>query len=811
MILTKPKQFIVLVSIALMLFPLLLRAQKTDSMMNVYADNFPQEKVYVHFDKNIYNSGETVWFKGYVFAGAFPSLASRNFYAELTDVDGNLVDRKIYPLFESTASGNFDLPKNIKGNHLHFRAYTTWMMNFDTAFLYEKDIRIANAKKDSSKTVTKPDRQIQFFPEGGDLVAGLENNVAFIATDPYGVPISVNGLIKNRGGQEILKFNSAHDGMGKFSVNPDKGDSLYAVWKDDLGKEHNTGLPSIKNTGVVLKLIPVNKKILFGVSRTSDQDPNLEQLTIIGHMHQHLVYKAKMNLQDNFMSGGSIPVEQLPSGVLEVTVFNAIGLPLAERVVFVNNHDYEFKPEMLIGIKNLAKRGNNAIEITVPDSLKSNLSLAVTDALADGIGPTDDNIISHLLLTGDLKGYIHNPYYYFSNNSDTVANFLDLVMLTHGWRRFKWEQLAKGKTPLIKFPEQDNLSLKVEVLGVDPNRIAKDESMNAIIRKKDSSTQILQIPHLAGDKFGVTGLLFYDTAKVFYQFNINRKLSDEAAVTFNTGLIRGYRKIKPQISWNGIWAFSDSSFLRRNRSIVEEAEKNKSAFDQKVKTLEAVTVKGRQKSDAQKMDELYTSCMFSGGDAYTFDFTKDQLVLSYPDIFSYLQGKVAGLQISTTGGGGAPSMQWRGSTPTLYLNEMQIDPSTLQNTPVSDVAMVKIFRPGSGVGFGGGAGGVIAVYTKKGSENRRNDDSFVGLARAQIIGYSVTKEFYSPDYASLDLQNQAEDTRSTILWKPYILMDKDNHKVTLRFYNNDFSKALRVVLEGINEDGKLARIEKILQ
>ena len=104
MILTKPKQFIVLASMALMLFPLLLKAQKTDSMMNVYADNFPQEKVYVHFDKNIYNSGETVWFKGYVFAGAFPSLASRNFYAELTDADGNLVDRKIYPLFESTAS-----------------------------------------------------------------------------------------------------------------------------------------------------------------------------------------------------------------------------------------------------------------------------------------------------------------------------------------------------------------------------------------------------------------------------------------------------------------------------------------------------------------------------------------------------------------------------------------------------------------------------------------------------------------------------------------------------------------------------------
>ena len=99
------------------------------------------------------------------------------------------------------------------------------------------------------------------------------------------------------------------------------------------------------------------------------------------------------------------------------------------------------------------------------------------------------------------------------------------------------------------------------------------------------------------------------------------------------------------------------------------------------------------------------------------------------DIFTYLQGKVAGLQITTTGN--STSLQWRGSTPSLYLNEMQVDVSQLRSTPVPDIAMVKVFRPGSGVAFGGGAGVTIAVYTKKGSE-ARPDPNIKGLDQARI-------------------------------------------------------------------------------
>ena len=796
----------------LFLFPCLSYAQKLDSMMNIYANSYPQEKVHIHFDKNIYNPGETIWFKAYIFTGADPSPFSRNFYTELSDGDGNILERKVSPIMESTTAGSYDLPKTLKSRHLHFRAYTTWMTNFDTAFYFEKDIRIYDKKVDSGIVAIPRQARIQFFPEGGDLITGLESMVAFKTNDQYGLPVTVKGTVVDGKGKELLTFTSEHDGMGKFLLTPEKGDSLTAVWKDEVGVEHRTPLPGAKTTGVVLRAISGNQKVLFSAARSSEGGPEYKHLTIIAHMHQHLVYKAKINLEENFMSGGTIPTGQLPSGVLQITVFNEQEIPVSERVVFVNNHEYEFQPEMAILEKSVSKRGKNNLQIEVPDTLRTNFSLAITDATADGEFPYDDNIISRLLLTGELKGKVHNAYYYFSNKSDSAVGHLDLVMMTHGWRRFKWDMLAKGKLPVIKNPEQNYLSLKVEVLGVDPYKISQDESLNVILSRKDSSTQMLSVPHLSGLKFGITGLVFYDTARAFYQFNVNHKLSNEAAVTFNTGIIKGSRVVKPLTQSFEGWTAEDSLYLRRNRFITEEIARVKPITDQKVKTLESVTVKGRVKTDAEKLDEKYASGMFSGGDAYTFDLINDPYALAMMDIFQYLQGKVAGLQIVTGNGpGGAPSLSWRGSTPSLYLNEMQVDASQLQSTPVSDVAMVKVFRPGSGVGFGGGAGGVIAVYTKKGGDEKKSDPNFKGLERALLTGYSTMKEFYVPNYSEASAQNEQEDLRATLYWKPFVLTDKDTKKVNIQFYNNDITKKFRIVLEGINEDGKLSHIEKIIQ
>jgi hypothetical protein len=795
-------------------FPMLISAQKLDSMLNIYANNYPQEKMYLQLDKNLYKAGETVWFKAYVFTGADPSLLSRNFYAELSDPSGTILERKVYPVTESSTAGSFDLPKVVTSRHLHLRAYTTWMTNFDTAFYYEKDIRIYDAQLDSAGTVTvmPTEAKMQFFPEGGDMVEGVETMVAFKANDQFGLPVAVTGVVQDQTGKEQLAFESLHDGMGKFLLTPDRGDSMTAVWKDDHGVEHRTGLPAPKATGAVLRAITGNQKVLFSVARPADGGAELKHLTIIGHMHQHLVYKARIGLDENYMSGGTIPTGQLPSGVLVLTLFDANMIPLAERVVFVNNHEYLFNPEISVQIKGVAKRGKNSLVIDVPDTIKTNMSLAVTDVTADGEFPNDDNIISRLLLTGEIRGHVHDPYFYFSSTADSLVNMLDLVMMTHGWRRIKWEALAKGQLPVIRNPEQDYLAMRVDVLGVDPYKITRDESLNVILSRKDSSTQMLSVPHISGSRFGLQGLVFFDTVRAFYQFNTNRALADEAAITFSNGLVRGSKVARPLFTGFDGWTAEDSIYLKRNRYIAQEQARVQPIEDARIKTLKAATVIGYEKSATEKLDERYASGMFAGGDAHTFNLLDDVFANAFPDIFTYLQGKVAGLQITAgSGPGGTPSLAWRGAKPSLYLNEMQVDASQLQSVAVPDIAMVKVFPPGSGIGFGGGSGGVIAVYTKKGGDSKNTDPNFKGLPRSLIAGYSMPKEFYSPNYLENNPANGREDLRTTLYWKPYLLTDKETRRVNIDFFNNDISKKLRVVLEGFNEDGKLTHIETIIQ
>jgi hypothetical protein len=446
--------------------------------------------------------------------------------------------------------------------------------------------------------------------------------------------------------------------------------------------------------------------------------------------------------------------------------------------------------------------------IDVPDTLKTNLSLAITDAGLTKADPDADNIVSHLLLGGDLRGYIHNPYYYFTGNDDTVRAHLDLVMLTNGWRRFKWDDLAAGKLPVIKFPRENYLSLNATLTGVLQSQVPKNTQLNVFLQAKDSSRQLFFLAMDSTGKFKQEGLVFYDTVSVFYQFNNSKHLANKAVVNFSNGTYKSAASIKPDTGWRVPMPL-DTSLLNRGKFFASEAERLKPELEKKVKTLETVTVKARQKSKQQQMDEKYASGMFTGGDATTFDLTDDVAAMGAYNIFSYLQGRVAGLQINT--GGGGTSLQWRNATPSLFLNEMPVDVSAIENIPVTDIAYVKAFRPPFYGAMGGGAGGAIAIYTKKGGEGNSSAANIGGLDKTKLTGYSLPKEFYSPDYSKETTDRELPDIRPTLYWAPYILTDKNNHKISLTFYNNDVSKRLRIVLEGMNEDGQLTRVEKILE
>lgn len=784
-----------------------LRAQRLDSLLNVLETHYAQEKLYLHFDRNAYNPGETIWFKAYLFSGNLPSSISRTAYFELLDENGKALQRKVSPVVASSSAAAFDLPADIGSSMVYVRAFTQWMLNFDSSFLYVKAIPVLQPPKAAAVKASNPAPRVflQFFPEGGDLVSGVSCRVAFKATDDKGLPIKASGEVRDSKGKEVASFSSVHDGMGFFSLTPAAQEKYKASWKDETGKTHQANLPDVKKQGFALSIDQDQEAIQFAISRSEGETSASSAVSIVGQMQQQMVYMAKANILPGKTIRGKIPVEQLPAGILQVTIFSD-NKPLAERIVFVNKQDYYFITDLNAALKGFDKRKRNVIQIDVPDTLRTNLSVSVTDAEINPRQDNEDDIFSHILLTSDIKGYVHQPGYYFSSEADSVVKHLDLVMMTNGWRRFNWEQVVAGKFPKLQYLPEDYLEVQGKITGLSKGQLTGKELTG--IFDISGKQQFLNIPVNGDGVFTIPGMIFYDTAKLYYQFNNDKDkvLTSRASFDIKNNLLYRSPSFKPDTNWVYRYPQPEKDVLQKNRELAAKHNKAMDEQRKKVQTLQEVTITAKQKSKKDLLEEEYVSGMFKGGEGYTFIMEDDPLANASQSVLAYLQGKVAGLQITVNGP--SASLSWRGGSPSLFVNEMQGDVNQVQTLNMSDVAMIKVFRPPFFGAPGGGAGGAIAIYTKKGGA--MNQD-IKGLDFAKIPGYSPVKQFYSPDYMKYDDSHSQPDYRPTLYWDPFILTDKNSRRVLLSFYNNDITRKFRIVIEGCNEEGRLTRIEKTFQ
>ena len=794
------KQLIAAVSIFLFSFSI-AGAQNIDSTIAKYADNFGQERMYLHYDKSSYAPGETIWFKAYMMKAIFPSDESKTVYVDWTDDKGNLLLHCLSPVQDAISFGQFDVPANYSGKYVHVKAYTKWMLNFDSAFLYNKDIRIISKNTNTTASSNTVIPELAFFPEGGDAVTGVINKIAFKANDQWGRPLKIKGIIQNDKNVTVDSIRVIHDGMGFFYLNnPHPGETFRAKWKDEKGAEHISPLPAIKSSGVSLQVGVNGDKRSFLINTSPGSKGGLSTLHLLGTMYQQTVFKVTKELKEGMIQG-IIPTIDLPSGILTITVFDDKWNPLAERITYINNEEYLFHPEMTVQHWGLNKRAKNEIEIAVPDSVSANLSVSVTDTGIDV--DSSDNIISHLLLTGELKGKVNNPAHYFLNNSDSISRQLDLVMLTHGWRRFNWQQVVKGNFPKIIYPKDTSyLSISGKIYGATPAQLRGAGSIVLLVSQGKQQNQVIPVPINPDGTFNDPSLILFDTAKVYYQIPKSKGLGDVSVQFMQNRLPPLVNNLKA----NGFYYnhLSDTTGNSWHFKLADATAQELKLFNGKV--LETVTIKARTKSPVQLMDEKYTSGMFSGGDAIQFDLLNDPTAASSYNIFNYLQGKVAGLQINTTST--PPSLQWRGSTPLIYLDEMPADADMISNISVSDVAYVKVLRPPF-MGGSGGSGGAIAIYTRRG--NDRKVEPGKGLANNMVSGYNTIRQFYSPNYQTLSEENEKKDFRTTLYWNPEVVTTPGHNKVVLSFYNNDISGSFRVVIEGMTKDGRLAHVEQVME
>jgi hypothetical protein len=773
--------------------------QLYDSLLTVSGTNYPQEKIYLHLDKSYYNKGETIWFKAYITENNVPSQISKTMYAELLNEAGTVLQRKTMPILQSGAASFFELDANYT-SPVYIRAYTSWMLNFDSSLLYIKPVTIINTTAPAKKTT--PAYTLSLFPEGGDLIETINCRIAFKTNNEEGIPFAVSGNVVDGKGTKITSFSSVHDGMGYFTFTPWASEKYKAVWKDPEGKLHETPLPEIKMQGAALRISYSKGHLMYTINRPDSADDVFKTFAVVAQMQQQTVYAATINMQHKTQVSASIVTDSMPDGILQLTLFNASQVPVAERLVFINNNSYYFNTDLHLIEKNILPHGKNVLQIDVGENFLSNLSVSVTDGGLNIDGKSKENIFTELLLSSDLKGNVYNPAYYFSSDADSVQQQLDLVMITNGWRRYKWQDMLSGRWPKLNHLPDDYLTVKGNVFGLPAVQL-KNKELSIILKTATGNTSFLFAPLTLDGKFKLSGLYFFDTAKLYYQINNDKekRLTSSASFSFTNGFEQS-----PNSAFNvlaALYVNPGPDALVLQKSIKQNALSLSAAALQKTKTLQSVVVTAKQKSLKDKLEEQYTSGLFSGGFARTFTTEDDPFASSAISILDYLQGKVAGLQISTQGEG---SVTRRGSATDVFLNETHTEISVLQSTPMSDVAMIKVFDPPFFGAAGGGAGGAVAVYTKKGS----NTANVKGLNEAKIAGYSALKEFYMPDYEkSKDLS--IADYRTTLYWNPFILMDAKNRRVTIPFYNSDNCKKIKVVIEGLNENGQLTREEKIFE
>ncbi|MET0635990.1 MAG: hypothetical protein ABWZ25_08165 [Chitinophagaceae bacterium] len=775
-------------------------SQNIEANIAIYAEKFPQEKAYIHYDKSTYTPGETIWFKVYLMEGINAANASKNFYIDWTDEAGNLVYRTTSPLVNAMSGGQFDIPSTYTGRFLHVKGYTKWMLNFDTAFIYRKDIRILGNTTSSNQFKNTVSPTLQFFPEGGDAVAGLVNKIAFKSNDQWGRPVKFTGVVVNDAGKVIDSLRPLHNGMGFVFINPKAGERFTAKWKDDKGNAFVTALPEVKPSGVTLQVSSASDKRFFLVNASPNS--TLKTLHVIGTMNQYQVFSVTRDAAAGEVKG-VIPIKQLPSGILTITVFDEAYKPLAERILFINNEEYSFRPEMTVEHWGLNKRARNDLQIVVPDSLVSNLSISVTDAGIDS--DSSHTIISDFLLSADLRGQVYDPAFYFRNNSDTIARKLDLVMLTHGWRRFNWEDVVRGKYPEIRYPRDTSyLTLSGRVFGALPSQIKESGAIILLIKQKgQEENNIRLLPLNADGTFRDPQTILFDSATIYHQLQ-KSKGGSEVAVNFFEDKLSPFRT-NDLAKGTYFIPSDDTTGYGRHTRLADETAKLLKRYEGEL--LANVIVKSKAKTPLQLMDEKYASGLFSGGDSYNFDLVNDPFAGSAMNVFTYLQGKVAGLQISNPNSQD-PTLSWRGGSPSLYLNEVQSDAGMISSMSVNDIAYIKVFRPPFMGGFGG-AGGAIAIYTKRGGDQKPEPGK--GLSNSKVTGYNAIRVFYSPNYGTYQQENERPDIRTTLYWNPAIETAPGQNKVKLSFYNNDITKSFRIVIEGMTTDGRLTHLEEIME
>lgn len=627
----------------------------------------------------------------------------------------------------------------------------------------------------------KSDFDVQFFPESGVFLDNQIQTVAFKAIGSDGLSVNVSGKIYNQQHQEICELNTLNKGMGKIIMHTYPGENYYAVVQTENGLQKKFDLPATSATGVSMKLKTVKGKVFFQVLNQSYLD--FKGLFMLVHARGMVYLLTPLTGSEGFLSEN-----MLPPGINTFSIIDSTGNTWCERIGFIRNNNFP----VITMESNKSKYGKREpvelnFKLLTQDTIpaKGNFSVSVTDNLLVKNDSINNDILSYLLLSSDLKGYIEEPQQYFRDNSWQTLEKTDLLMLTQGWRRFNTGEIIKGIYPKTDYYLEVGQAISGSVLNLFNKPVKNAEVIffsnykNQINTAKTDSTGL----------FLIEGIQFPDSTQIILKAKSRSNIVDVELIP-DKDIFPGYKSAIP--------------FNQDDKTVVQDdylnlsKERYYNEGGMLVINLDEFTVKGETKKT--EAGYYYSGAADNSIDSKKLESFGNQSVLDVIRTFPGIQ--VSGESISIRGASGNPLFLIDG----IETEEIE----DLQFLNASDIEEISLFKGASASLFGSrGGNGVIAITLKQGTILQSVTPP--SLVRYAPLGYQQAVEFYVPKYDVDSIRSQSKpDLRTTIYWTPEAKTDEDG-SIRLKFYTADKPNDYRVELEGVSENGEICKFQGILK
>ncbi len=802
--------------------------------LNTYNTTSTPEKVYLQTDRDHYANGDTLWFKTYILDGIthVASDKSRVVHVELVDAKQKVIDRRrIYTGFAG-GSGDMVLTENMEEGAYFLRAYTTYMLNDREAVFFQKKIPIWSYNINSKKSSKKPPKKesigkgmideiaqkttqktnIDFFPEGGNLVSGLHNILGLKITDSKGVGIALTGKLTDQNGALVSMFRTYELGLGRvqFEVEPET-DYFIEIEVDGRLEKHQISKPMSK--GYVLQVSNMGENIRLKISTNIVN--GLNGAMVLGHVRGAMVlnYVAKNSTKNSYEL--KLSTANLNDGVGTFTLFTPGGEPVCERLVFIENPKNTVDLSIKTDTSNYGLRKKVDVDLTVLDELGlpigGNFGMSVV--AQNGLANEAENIKSWLLLNSDLGGTVEDPNYFFKNDSKGRENLLDLLMMTHGWRRFVWRELGpkEVETPL-RFPPEKGILIKGKTVNANHRQEPVRGSVSLDITEPSAYKEETVTDTLGQFNFGP--MIFRDSIKAVIQVSNALEGENEAAIYLEPP----FPTIPIKDSGIGLGPHTHSA---RSNAFREEAYKKKVndfEYDPKVIKLDEAVGKGKLKTKKELINAALNE-RTKYGQALNRVIPDSIPDSEFNSVIDLIERNVAGVRVF----GQYPNQRIElrphfGSNaiidksglssehpkdPLYLLDGMPISSGFAKSMFGGEVLFIDVLKSAGEIAQYGvrGGNGVIALYTDRGENYEFVQQTEADATEFILPGFYRAREFYSPSYPLVKAVRYKPDFRTSLYWEPDINLS-ETEQTQLSFFTGDKVGRYTIRVEGMTNDGR---------